>query len=191
ENFKEFALKGKEAVSKLLKEKRGQVSGAFYKEGLGYIDLVWGDSKKGLAHILERRTQQHGEQQALEFIHDLPRIVQEAKFYRELENKIELVTPTDMVVLGKRENNKFVLTSFRDRRSKQRFTELENPQTRDDVGFTGKSVSEQPKADDVLLPNQEHPTTSPLKPITERSIEELTENTTLQEYKALIEQAKA
>ncbi|WP_162982767.1 hypothetical protein, partial [Helicobacter vulpis] len=32
---------------------------------------------------------------------------------------------------------------------------------------------------------------SPLKPITERSIEELTENTTLQEYKALIEQAKA
>ncbi|WP_456237299.1 putative barnase/colicin E5 family endoribonuclease, partial [Helicobacter vulpis] len=66
ENFKEFALKGKEAVSKLLKERRGQVSGAFYKEGLGYIDLVWGEfelkaapgAKKpksyGLSKILEK-----------------------------------------------------------------------------------------------------------------------------------------
>ncbi|WP_268877250.1 PBECR2 nuclease fold domain-containing protein, partial [Helicobacter mehlei] len=46
ENFKEFALKGKEAVAKLLQEKRGQVAGAFYRPDLGesggYIDLVWG-----------------------------------------------------------------------------------------------------------------------------------------------------
>ncbi|WP_268877834.1 putative barnase/colicin E5 family endoribonuclease, partial [Helicobacter vulpis] len=62
ENFKEFALKGKEAVSKLLKEKRGQVSGAFYKEGLGYIDLVWGEVRNkegkiqghGLSKIVEK-----------------------------------------------------------------------------------------------------------------------------------------
>ncbi|MCR2099721.1 DUF3519 domain-containing protein, partial [Campylobacter upsaliensis] len=51
-NFEGF--KGKEAVLKLLEEKRGQVSGAFYKEGLGEIDLVWGDSKKGLRHILNK-----------------------------------------------------------------------------------------------------------------------------------------
>nr|WP_240451798.1 hypothetical protein [Helicobacter sp. L8] len=162
ENFAEYAGKGAQAVAKLLKEKRGQVAGAFYREGLGHIDLVWGDSKKGLAHILERRTKQYGEQKALEFIHDLPRILQEAKFYKELENKIELITPTDMIVLGKGENNKFVLTSFRDRRSKDRFKELESAQTRDDAHFTGKSVSE-PKKDDVLLPNQEHSSTTPLK----------------------------
>ncbi|MCR2116238.1 hypothetical protein CUPS3781_09595, partial [Campylobacter upsaliensis] len=40
ENFEGF--KGKEAVLKLLEEKRGQIKGAFYKEGLGDIDLVWG-----------------------------------------------------------------------------------------------------------------------------------------------------
>ncbi|CCF81039.1 hypothetical protein HBZS_114880 [Helicobacter bizzozeronii CCUG 35545] len=90
-------------------------------------------------------------------------MLQEAKFYKELENKIELVTPTDMIVLGKRGDNKFVLTSFRDRRSKDRFTELENPQTRDDVGFTGKSVSEPQTKDDVLLPNQANSTKPPLK----------------------------
>ncbi len=164
EKIFQLELKGAQAVAKLLKEQRGQVAGAFYREDLGYIDLICGDSKKGLAHILERRTQQYGEQQALEFINDLPRILQEAKFYKELENKIELVTPTDMIVLGKRDDNKFVLTSFRDRRSKDRFTELENPQTRDDVGFTGKSVSEPQTKDDVLLPNQANSSTTPLKP---------------------------
>ncbi|WP_459177823.1 nucleotidyltransferase family protein, partial [Helicobacter heilmannii] len=40
ENFKEFEGKGAEAVKKLLQEKRGQVAGAFYREDLGYIDLV-------------------------------------------------------------------------------------------------------------------------------------------------------
>ncbi len=29
-------------MAKLLQEKRGQVAGAFYREDLGYIDLVWG-----------------------------------------------------------------------------------------------------------------------------------------------------
>ncbi len=42
EHFKEFEGKGKEAVAKLLQERRGQVAGAFYREDLGYIDLVWG-----------------------------------------------------------------------------------------------------------------------------------------------------
>ncbi|WP_459177920.1 PBECR3 domain-containing polyvalent protein, partial [Helicobacter ailurogastricus] len=42
ENFAEYAGKGAEAVKKLLQEKRGQVSGAFYRQDLGYIDLIWG-----------------------------------------------------------------------------------------------------------------------------------------------------
>ncbi|ENA2870498.1 Eco57I restriction-modification methylase domain-containing protein [Campylobacter upsaliensis] len=55
-NFEGF--KGKEAVDKLLSEKRGQVKGAFYKEGLGEIDLVWGDENFGLRHILNK----HGDE---------------------------------------------------------------------------------------------------------------------------------
>ncbi|EOG2576172.1 PBECR2 nuclease fold domain-containing protein [Campylobacter upsaliensis] len=51
-NFEGF--KGKEAIEKLLEEKRGQVKGAFYKEGLGEIDLVWGDKNYGLEHILNK-----------------------------------------------------------------------------------------------------------------------------------------
>ncbi|EJP6546066.1 DUF3519 domain-containing protein, partial [Campylobacter upsaliensis] len=51
-NFEGF--KGKEAIEKLLEEQRGQVKGAFYKEGLGEIDLVWGDENFGLRHILNK-----------------------------------------------------------------------------------------------------------------------------------------
>ncbi|EJC0907169.1 DUF3519 domain-containing protein [Campylobacter upsaliensis] len=62
-NFEGF--KGKEAIEKLLEEQRGQVKGAFYKEGLGEIDLVWGEVKGsgkeakgyGLSKIIEK----HGE----------------------------------------------------------------------------------------------------------------------------------
>ncbi|WP_267891205.1 PBECR3 domain-containing polyvalent protein, partial [Helicobacter bizzozeronii] len=51
ENFKEFELKGAQAVAKLLQEQRGQVAGAFYRKDLGesggYIDLVWGQAGTG------------------------------------------------------------------------------------------------------------------------------------------------
>lgn len=46
ENFDEFYHKGQQAVEKLLKEKHGQVVGAFQRNELGDIDLVWGEVAK-------------------------------------------------------------------------------------------------------------------------------------------------
>ncbi len=60
-NYSEFKGDGLGAINKLLETKKGFVAGAFYKEGLGDIDLVWGMPKTkdsdgyGLVHILERR----------------------------------------------------------------------------------------------------------------------------------------
>ena len=51
-NYPQFYHKGAQAVEHLLKTRSGQVAGAFEKEGLGDIDLVWGDEKKGF-HPLE------------------------------------------------------------------------------------------------------------------------------------------
>ncbi|MBH0302764.1 DUF3519 domain-containing protein [Helicobacter pylori] len=62
ENYSEFKGDGLGAINKLLETKKGFVAGAFHKEGLGDIDLVWGKPKTkesvgyGLAHIIERRT---------------------------------------------------------------------------------------------------------------------------------------
>ncbi|GAA7920681.1 hypothetical protein JP0531_06530 [Helicobacter pylori] len=64
-NYPEFALKPKEALEKLLKERNGQVAGAAYRDDLGGIDFVWGTPKTkdsngyGLAHILESREKQY------------------------------------------------------------------------------------------------------------------------------------
>ncbi|WP_459177978.1 putative barnase/colicin E5 family endoribonuclease, partial [Helicobacter trogontum] len=75
-NYTEFIGDGKGAIQKLLSEAKdyetrkeagsltedevkqgaykGQVAGAFYKEGLGDIDLVWGNEKIGLQKIVEK-----------------------------------------------------------------------------------------------------------------------------------------
>ncbi|MCQ2693336.1 hypothetical protein JT105_07975, partial [Helicobacter pylori] len=54
-NYSEFKNDGLGAINKLLETKKGFVAGAFHKEGLGDIDLVWGNSKYGLEHIFSRR----------------------------------------------------------------------------------------------------------------------------------------
>ncbi|MBR8466178.1 hypothetical protein KDE13_07480 [Campylobacter sp. faydin G-140] len=53
-NYAEFYHDAKGAVRKLLTERNGQVAGAFHRDNLGDIDLVWGDSKIGLNKIIER-----------------------------------------------------------------------------------------------------------------------------------------
>ncbi|WP_189376022.1 putative barnase/colicin E5 family endoribonuclease [Campylobacter fetus] len=47
-NYAEFYHDGSNAIKKLLVEKQGQVAGAFEKDGLGDIDLVWGEVDKKL-----------------------------------------------------------------------------------------------------------------------------------------------
>ncbi|WRG22241.1 DUF3519 domain-containing protein [Helicobacter pylori] len=71
-NYSEFKGDGLGAINKLLETKKGFVAGAFYKEGLGDIDLVWSNKDYGLEHILKRREKQAknqglNEQQAKEY----------------------------------------------------------------------------------------------------------------------------
>ncbi|GAA8704970.1 DUF3519 domain-containing protein [Helicobacter pylori] len=71
-----------ENYSKLLETKKGFVAGAFYKEGLGDIDLVWGNKDYGLEHILKRREKQAknqglNEQQAKEYALNIAKTIPE------------------------------------------------------------------------------------------------------------------
>lgn len=50
-NYSQFENKPKEAIDFLLKERNGQVIGAIEREGLGKIDIVYGNNKGGLCHI--------------------------------------------------------------------------------------------------------------------------------------------
>ena len=153
-NFEGF--KGKEAVLKLLEEKRGQVSGAFYKEGLGEIDLVWGDENFGLRHILERRTQDfinqgfkqnEAQNKTKELLNEIPQILENGKIYSQNKDKIEIITDKYTLVIGTRNEKKFIITELIDRRNKKR---MEAMQT-----VVGDSFTDEPLAKTPLSSNQE------------------------------------
>ncbi|MCI7710352.1 MAG: hypothetical protein MSL80_01625 [Helicobacter sp.] len=144
-NYAEFYKDGKGAIQKLLSEAKdyetrkeagsltedevkqgaykGQVAGAFYKEGLGDIDLVWGDSKMGLAHIIERRMQDfiekgfskaEAEQKTLEFAKSLPDIIENGNIDKRIARAF-LETQDSKAVIAldfNDKDNKWILTAY-------------------------------------------------------------------------------
>lgn len=131
-NYAEFYHDGKNAIKKLLTERQGQVAGAFERQELGDIDLVWGevtDAIKhkgyGLSHILDKRmaefmeqglSKEQAEAKAIEFINKLPDIIKNGEIIKLGENRVKIETPTDraIIVLNyKGENNKWVLTAYK------------------------------------------------------------------------------
>lgn len=77
EAFHEFTHRPKEAIEKLLWEKRGYVPAAIHKDGVGDIDFVWGEDGPqgyGLAHIIERRTLEGHD--GVEFAQSIPDIIE-------------------------------------------------------------------------------------------------------------------
>ena len=125
-NYAEFYRDGQGAVKKLLAEKQGQVAGAFYRQELGDIDLVWGDSTKGLQHILERRaadfetqglTKEQATQKALEFVeNDLNDIIAKGNIsFSKVMNRVFFDTDTQKAVIAldyDSKDRKWVLTAF-------------------------------------------------------------------------------
>ncbi|HEC1582659.1 TPA: hypothetical protein R1X64_001589, partial [Campylobacter upsaliensis] len=131
-NFEGF--KGKEAIEKLLEEQRGQVKGAFYKEGLGDIDLVWGeitDLEKhkgyGLAHILDKRksefveqgaSQSEAAQKAAEFAkNEISNIMQNGKIINKANEATRIETQDYRLILkqnwkGEPTKNKWLVTAY-------------------------------------------------------------------------------
>ncbi|ECW8267733.1 hypothetical protein F3523_05170 [Campylobacter upsaliensis] len=150
ENFAGY--KGKEAVQKLLEEQRGQVKGAFYKEGLGEIDLVWGDENFGLRHIIEQRTKQWGEEKALKFISHLNENIEKGQIVEVQKGRAAIKTDLTTIILDKKENNNFVLTAFRDRNNKK---ELESLNLSQSKTFTSENAEANAKESPVTSLNQE------------------------------------
>lgn len=89
-SFEEFygeefvGYKGKAAVEKILTEKRGFVKDAFVRSEVGGIDLVWGDSKGGVEHVIKRRDKMFnngtGTNTGLEMVKKIPDIIENGEF---------------------------------------------------------------------------------------------------------------
>lgn len=85
EEFK--GVKAQDAVNKLLRKKQGHVKGAFHREDIGDIDLIWGDDTCGLQHIIKRREEQGINPKG--FVQDLAEVVEKGK-YRSAMQKATL-----------------------------------------------------------------------------------------------------
>ncbi|WP_456237307.1 putative barnase/colicin E5 family endoribonuclease, partial [Helicobacter vulpis] len=179
--------------------------GAFYKEGLGYIDLVWGANAQrlqGLKGANGKPLKPYGLSKIVEKHLDDFSGFEGATPLEKLANGIEEIVSGGALVSDQagvktiilKDNGKefrvgvsqgwehkgknyWIVTAYENRKSPaQKFDQVAAKSGH------GSDLAQKDLGKDSI---------SPLKPITERSIEELTENTTLQEYKALIEQAKA
>ncbi|WQT26806.1 DUF3519 domain-containing protein [Helicobacter pylori] len=125
-NYSEFKGDGLGAINKLLETKKGFVAGAFYKEGLGDIDLVWGNSKYGLEHIFTRResdaidkgmSKEEAKKYALEIINNIPNIISNGKLSKDNLGRLSIEFENQRVGLndswkGETLNNRWVITSY-------------------------------------------------------------------------------
>ncbi|WQV35038.1 DUF3519 domain-containing protein [Helicobacter pylori] len=125
-NYSEFKNDGLGAINKLLETKKGFVEGAFHKEGLGDIDLVWGNKDYGLEHILKRRIESYikkglkpkfAEQRALSLARMIPEAIEKGKVGRDSQGRLKIETKDILVAL--RDNwqdeplkSKWVITGF-------------------------------------------------------------------------------
>jgi hypothetical protein len=81
-NYFRYAGKPKEAIEFLLKERGGQVRRAYTKEGLGEIDIVYGNDKKGLCHIEKRHLKNQNDFESRE---DMAQKITDALKYGKVE----------------------------------------------------------------------------------------------------------
>ncbi|GAA9771569.1 hypothetical protein VN0299_08760 [Helicobacter pylori] len=125
-NYSEFKGDGLGAINKLLETKKGFVAGAFHKEGLGDIDLVWGNKDYGLEHILKRResdaidkgmSKEEAKKYALEIINNIPNIISNGKLSKDDLGRLKIEFKNQRVGLndswkGETLNNRWVITSY-------------------------------------------------------------------------------
>ncbi|GAA9557351.1 hypothetical protein UBN61_06830 [Helicobacter pylori] len=124
-NYSEFKNDGLGAINKLLETKKGFVAGAFHKEGLGDIDLIWGNKDYGLEHILKRREKQAknkglNDQQAKEYalnvVKTIPEVIDKGV---KVDNNGRIAIEYENIRVGLKDNwegeklpNHWIITSY-------------------------------------------------------------------------------
>lgn len=107
-------VKGREAISLLLRERQGWVRNAFYRKDIGDIALVWGNEYMGLQHIIRRRLETN--QNLSELLNELTDIVERGSVYFNKNTKrMEITRKGKRVIVSPQlygDEFNFVLTAF-------------------------------------------------------------------------------
>ena len=94
--FTEYENDPEGAIERLMRERTGDARAVWKRQGIGTIDLVWGNSKGGLMHIAQKHP---------EIVTRLPRILKTGKIYRIPEEKRKVLllvdgTPPEIAVIA-------------------------------------------------------------------------------------------
>ena len=90
--YNQFKGKVKEAFNFLMRHKSGDLLGVFHRDDVGDIDLVWGDEKMGLAHILGKHV---GEGKDFETPDDaiamIENVINSGRIFQDNQNRYTLM----------------------------------------------------------------------------------------------------
>lgn len=104
--------RAKETVDFLMKKKDGVTKGALHYKGIGDIDLVWRDSKKGLAHIIEKHP---------DVADNLQTLLDDMHIEQHSDNRIVLESDTHKAVVSKMKGGEitdnWLLTAYEKKKS--------------------------------------------------------------------------
>ena len=100
--FDAFAGKARDAVKFLIKHKGGDLLGVFRRDGLGDIDLVWGNEWCGLLHIITKHLEVVADKTEAEALADcLNAIITSGKIEFENGDKVVLTDGDYLVTIRK------------------------------------------------------------------------------------------
>lgn len=110
--------KGQDAVKKLLREKKGHIKKAFYRQDIGGIDVLWGNENLGIHHIIDRRKEQNIDID--DFFNGISDVIEKGDLVRRnSRGNYEIWKDGKMAVIAStyHENNLvFLLTAFKRRK---------------------------------------------------------------------------
>ncbi len=195
-NYSEFKGDGVGAINKLLEVRSGHVEGAFHKQDLGDIDLVWGKGGKdgyGLEHILEKREKQYTrlglnaeqiKQRTDELLKSIPEVIEKGTPFKDDLGRFSVQLNDIKVGLnnqwfGNDLKNHLIVTSYEKDEKVLRELETRSPLSNDYKGNSNYSALNLNENNNTEIPltSQEKPLKSAKENITnhEKALQKLYE----------------
>ena len=153
------AGKAKEAAQFLRKHKNSYLKGVFHREEIGDIDLVWGDDKAGLQHIIRRHIEEQDDFDGInEAIEAIEQTIKNGEIRNNGKGRITIDNGKYSVILAQDDNGNWIITAYdssRPREEKQRNALSNTPQvlpskgqnTLSDVGLSHQSDTQSVSTD--------------------------------------------
>ena len=110
--YNQFRGKLRDAVNFLIKKKEGRAKAVLHREGFGDIDIIWGNTKNGLNHIIRKHIIRLDDFDSIDEMVKIIQDVIENGTYRPHGEDVRFEKDGYRVVVAKDEDGNFVLTAY-------------------------------------------------------------------------------